>query len=520
MLTYDAVPRTFNLADHFLTRHVEEGRGDRTALICGDERISYRRLATTMNRVGNVLRDLGVRREERVLMVLDDGLEFVASWYAILKVGAVTAEVYTFLAPKDLAYFLDYTRAGIAIVSASALDRFREAAATARHLRQTLVVGAEPRTLRTGEHDWGALVAAAPDECETEPTSRDDMAIWKFTTGSTGAPKACVHTMHAPLLSCECYAKSVLGIAEDDVVLPVPKLFFGYARDLAALYPFAVGGAGIVFPQRTTAERIFELLARHRPTILVNVPTMMRAMVEHERAAEQDLSCLRACTSAGEGLPRELHERWRERFGVEILDGIGSSEAYHIYISARPGRTRPGCVGEVVPGYEARIVGDDGADLPDGETGRLWIRGPTAALMYFGERAKSVQTFAGDVVMSGDLFSRGADGMFTYRGRSDDLLKVGGVWVAPAEIEACLRGHPAVADAAVVGYHEDGLQRPRAFVVTAPAVSPGDELAATLKEHVRTTLSPHKYPRDLRFVVELPKTGSGKVDRQALREIA
>jgi benzoate-CoA ligase family protein len=518
VLTYDDIPRTFNLADHFLGRHVEEGRGERTALICEDERISYAQLGARTNRVGNVLRDLGVRREERVLMVVDDGVEFVASWYAIIKVGAVTAEVYTFLAAKDLAYYLDYTRAGIAIVSASALDRFREAAAQSRHLRATLVVGAAPGTLQAGEHGFEELVAAAPETCETEPTSRDDIAIWKFTTGSTGAPKGCVHLMHSPLLSSECYARSVLDIGPDDVVLPVPKLFFGYARDLTALYPFAAGGAGIVFPQRTTAERIFELIARHRPTILVNVPTMMRAMVEHETAAEQDLSCLRACTSAGEGLPRELHERWTERFGVEILDGIGSSEAYHIYISARPGRSRAGTVGEIVPGYEARIVGPDGADLPDGETGRLWVRGPTAAIMYFGDRAKSVQTFAGDVVMTGDLFSRDADGMFAYRGRADDLLKVGGIWVAPAEIEACLLEHPAVADVAVVSYHEDGLQRPRAFVVAAPAASPGDELAAALKAHVRSTLSPHKYPRDLRFIDDLPKTGSGKVDRQALRE--
>jgi benzoate-CoA ligase family protein len=518
VLTYDDIPRTFNLADHFLARHVEEGRGERTALLCEGERISYAQLSATTNRVANVLRDLGVRREERVLMVVDDGVEFVSSWYAIVKVGAVTAEVYTFLAPKDLAYYLDYTRAGIAIVSAGALERFREAAAGARHLRATLVVGAGPEALREGEHSWDALVAAAPEASETEPTSRDDIAIWKFTTGSTGAPKACVHLMHTPLLSAECYAKSVLEIAEDDIVLPVPKLFFGYARDLTALYPFAVGGAGIVFPQRTTAERIFELIAEHRPTILVNVPTMMRAMVEHETAADQDLSCLRACTSAGEGLPRELHERWLERFGVEILDGIGSSEAYHIYISGRPGRTRPGTVGEVVPGYEARIVDEQGADLPDGETGRLWIRGPSAALMYWGERAKSVETYAGDVVMSGDLFSRDADGMFTYQGRADDLLKVGGIWVAPAEIEACLLGHPAVADVAVVGYHEDGLQRPRAFVVAAEGASPGEELALTLQTHVRSTLSPHKYPRDLRFVAELPKTGSGKVDRRALRE--
>lgn len=518
MLTYDDIPRTFNLADHFVARHVAEGRGDRTALLCGDARISYAELAATTNRVGNVLRDLGVRREERVLMVVDDGPEFVASWYAILKVGAVTAEVYTFLAVKDLAYHLDYTRAGLAIVSASALERFREAAATSRHLRATLVVGAVPGSLGPGEHSFEELVQAAPDTCETEPTSRDDIAIWKFTTGSTGAPKGCVHLMHTPLLSSECYARSVLGMGEDDVVLPVPKLFFGYARDLTALYPFAAGGAGIVFPERTTAERIFELIARHRPTILVNVPTMMRAMVEHETAAEQDLSCLRACTSAGEGLPAELHERWVQRFGVEILDGIGSSEAYHIYVSGRPGRTRPGVVGEIVPGYEARIVGPDGQDVPDGETGRLWVRGPSAALMYFGERAKSVETFAGDLVMSGDLFSRDRDGMFTYRGRADDLLKVAGIWVAPAEIETCLLGHPAVADAAVVGYREDGLQRPRAFVVAAAGAEPGDELAAALKAHVRSTLSPHKYPRDLRFVAELPRTGSGKVDRQALRE--
>ena len=520
MLTYHDIPRTFNLADHFVTRHVQEGRGDRTALICEGERVSYGQLDALTGRVANVLRGVGVRREERVLMVVDDGVEFVASWYAILKVGAVTAEVYTFLAPKDIAYFLEYSRAGVAIVSAPALERFREAAVGARHLRATLVIGAQVGSLGPGEHSFEELVAAASVGCETEPTGRDDVAVWKFTTGSTGAPKACVHLMHTPLLSAECYAKEVLAISPDDVVLAVPKLFFGYARDLTALYPFAVGGAGIVFPQRTTPERIFELIAQHRPTILVNVPTMMRAMLEHEAAADQDLSCLRACTSSGEGLPLGLHQRWLDCFGVEVLEGIGASEAYHVYISTRPGQSRPGAVGEIVPGYEAHIVDPEGTDVPDGETGRLWLRGPTTALMYFGERAKSVETFAGDVFMSGDMVSRDADGIFTYRGRADDLLKVGGIWVAPAEIEACLRGHAAVADAAVIGYEEEGLQRPRAFVVTTPGASPGDELAATLKAHVRSTLSPHKYPRDLRFVAELPKTGSGKVDRRALRAVA
>jgi benzoate-CoA ligase family protein len=518
MLTYDDIPSRFNLASHFLDRHLEEGRGGRTALIEAAGPCSYERLAGLTNRVGNVLRDLGVRREQRVLMVLDDGAGFVATWYAVLKIGAVTAEVYTFLPPKDYAYYLDYTRAEVAVVGVAALDRFREAAGTSSSLRRVLVVGAAAGTLRAGEEHFETLVAAAPDTLDPAPTSRDDLAIWKFTTGSTGRPKACVHRMHVPLLSFECYARGVLDLRADDVVLPVPKLFFGYARDLTALYPFGVGAAGIVFPERTTPERLFELIARHRPTILVNVPTMMRAMLDDPRAGEQDFGSLRLCTSAGEALPAELHRRWLATFGTEVLDGIGSSEAYHIYLSSRPGQSRPGSVGQAVPGYRARVVGGDGEELPPGETGRLWVQGPTAATMYWNEHAKTVETFAGDVVMTGDLFSRDEDGWFTYRGRADELLKVGGIWVAPTEIEHCLATHPDVAECAVVGYDEEGLQRPRAFVVLSGGAA-GDALAAELRDHVRAQLSPHKYPRDVRFVDELPKTGSGKVDRQALRTV-
>jgi len=519
MLTYDDIPRTFNLATHFVDRHVEEGRGGRTALLTEDGPVGYAQLARLTNRVGNVLRELGVRREQRVLIALDDSPEFVASWYATLKVGAVTAEVYTFLAAKDLAYYLDYTRAEIAIVEHGTLERFREARATAgRYLRHLVVRGAPEEALGAGEASFDALLAAAGEELEPEPTSRDDIAIWKFTTGSTGAPKACVHQMHVPLLSSECYARGVLDIRPDDVVLPVPKLFFGYARDLTALYPFAVGGAGIVFPQRTTPERIFGLIERHRPTILVNVPTMMRAMLAHELAAEADLSCLRFCTSAGEALPGDLLERWLDAFGVEVLDGIGSSEAYHIYVSSRPGAVRPGSLGQEVPGYQARVVDEEGRELPDGETGRLWVRGPTAALMYFNDRAKSLSTYAGDLVMTGDLFRRDADGYFWYRGRADELLKVGGIWVAPAEIERSLATHPDVEECAVVGYHEDGLQRPRAFVVLRDGAAGSPDLAEALQRHVRSQLSPHKYPRDVRFVDELPKTASGKIDRARLRQ--
>jgi benzoate-CoA ligase family protein len=486
VITHGDLPRELNLASWFVDRNVEEGRGDRTALLGPGGPTSYAELARLVNRAGNLLRELGVRAEERVLLVLGDSVAFVALWYGAQKIGAVTAEAYTFLQPKDYAYYLDYTRAGVVVVDETTEAPIREVASSSRWLREVLVVDDE-------------RLAQLPDELEPAPTTKDDIAIWKFTTGSTGQPKAAVHPVHSAVLSCEWYAKAVLGLREDDVVLPVPKLFFGYARDLAALFPFAVGAAGIVFPERSTPEKIFELIAEHRPTILVNVPTMMAQMVGQP---EHDLSCLRFCTSAGEALPRELHDRWLETFGVEVLDGIGSSEAYHIYISNRPGRVRPGSTGEIVPGYQAHIA----------ENGELWIEGDTAALLYWGEHEKTKQTFHGDTVKTGDLFERDGDGYFWYRGRVDDLIKVGGIWVAPAEIEHCLVEHPDVVEAAVVGAQQNGLTLTRAFVV---ARGPVDE--QTLQDFVRERLSPHKVPREVRVVDDLPKTPSGKLDRKALR---
>ncbi len=501
MLSYDDIPREFNVASYFVDRNLEEGRGDRTALTTDIRDITYAELATLVNRVGNVLRDLGVRQEERVLLVLGDGVEFVATWYAALKIGAVTAEAYTFLPSKDYAYYLNYTRAGVVVVDAATLDKVREAGG--RWVRHLLVVGVEQEALRPGETSFDAAVAEAPDALDAAPTTRDDVAIWKFTTGSTGAPKAAVHPHHSPLLSFDWYARGVLDIRPDDVVLAVPKLFFGYARDLVALYPFGVGGAGLVFGERTTPERIFALIARHSPTILANVPTMVAQMVSQP---EHDLSCLRLATSAGEALPVELHRRWTDAFGVELIDGIGSSELYHIYISNRPGRGRPGTVGELVPGYRAQIA----------ESGELLVEGDTAALGYFNEHAKTKQTFAGDLVHTGDLFERDENGFFTYRGRADDLLKVGGIWVAPAEVEHCLFEHPRVRECAVVGHDREGLVVPRAYVVLRDGEGSA-ELAAELQNHVRSGLSPHKYPREVRFLEELPRTATGKIDRRALR---
>ncbi|OXM56597.1 benzoate--CoA ligase [Amycolatopsis thailandensis] len=496
---------TFNLATHFVDRLP----GERTALLCGDEEVTYAELAALVNRAGNVLRDLGVRSGHRVLLALNDSVEFVAVWYAAQKIGAVTAEAYSFLQPKDYAYYLAYTEAVVVIADGSTLPALREAGA-----RNLLVVG--DVDLEPGEHSFTSLTASAPAELEAAPTTLDDVAIWKFTTGSTGSPKACVHPARSALESFDRYALGVLGLREDDRVLAVPKLFFGYARDLTALFPFGVGASGIVFPQRSTADLLFSLIERYRPTILVNVPTMMSAMIAHSTASTVDLSSLRLATSAGEALPSELHRKWDNLFGVPVIDGIGSSEAYHIYLSNVPGAQRVGSLGREVPGYTARIVDESGDPLPDGEIGPLEVTGPTIAREYYGDAEKTARTFHGDTLRTGDLFSRDTDGFFHHHGRADDLLKVSGVFVAPSEIEDCLIGHPAVIDCAVLGVTVDGLVVPRACVVLADGVQ---VTADELKDHARANLAKHKYPREVVFVTELPRTANGKLDRRALRRV-
>jgi benzoate-CoA ligase family protein len=509
VIRHEDIPRDFNLASWFLDRNVDEGRGERVALY-GATSMSYRELASLQNRAGNVLLGLGVRPEDRVLLALSDGPVFIALWYAALKVGAVVAEAYTFLPAKDYAYYLRYSRAQVVIVDGTTLANVREAVRGLAPAPSILVVGADAGP---GETSFEEAAAAAPDALEPAHTGKDDPALWKFTTGSTGEPKAVCHLMHDALISHESFAVDVVGYTEDDIVLPVPKLFFGYARDAATLFTFGVGAAGIVFPERSTPQLLFDLIERHRPTIMVQVPTMMSAMLEHPGGRERDLSSLRLCLSSGEALPQHVHRRWLDTYGVEVLEGVGSSELYHIYLSNRPGRARPGSVGEVVPGYEAKLL--DGAQraVPDGEPGELWMSGESAGLCYWGDHDRSKRTFHGDTVRTGDLFVRDADGFYWYRGRADDLLKVSGIWVAPLEVENCLLSHPAIAEVAVVGYEEGGLTLPAAFVV----LREGHETdARELQDFVRSELSPHKYPRDVRFMSELPRTASGKVDRKSL----
>ncbi|SFB14998.1 benzoate-CoA ligase [Amycolatopsis marina] len=505
-----------NLSAYFLDRNLDEGRSADTALICGDTSHTYAELKELTDRAAGALRELGVGKGDRVLLACSDSVEFVAAWFGAQKIGAVTAEVYTFLKPEDYRYFLRYTEASVVLVDAQTIEPVRQALGTLPDEDRAVVVATRvaPELLHSGEHPLETLLKQAVAVREAVTMAAEDIAIWKFTTGSTGAPKACVHPVRSALKSFECYGRGVLGLGSDDVVLAVPKLFFGYARDLVALFPFAVGGTGIVFAERSTPELIFELIERHGPSILVNVPTMMSAMAAHPRRHDADLSSLRLCTSAGEALPAELLRRWDRAFGVPVLDGIGSSEAYHIYISNRPGATRPGTVGTPVPGYTARIVGERGERLPDGEIGTLEVTGPTTALEYRGAPEKTAETFDGDTVRTGDLFSRDSDGFFTHHGRADELLKVGGIFVVPSEIEHRLIGHPDVVDCAVVGHSDGELVRPWAYVVLREGATAD---GTRLREFLKAKLPGYKCPKTFHVVDELPRTANGKLDRKALR---
>jgi benzoate-CoA ligase family protein len=498
-------PERFNLADYFLDERVREGRGDRPAILYRDEVWTYAEVQSAANRMANVLRDAGVEVEDRVLIVLPDCPLFAAAFFGVLKLGAVVTMVNPELPLDDYVYYLSYTRAR-AVICDAALAPLLEALGV-RHLRSVLARG-------LGLED---ALGRAPATFENEPTSPDDLAVWLFTSGSTGKPKAAVHMHHDFAFSTESYAKQVLRIREDDITLSIPKLFFGYATGTNLMFPFAVGARTVLFEEKSTPERIFELCARYRPTVLTSVPTMIGKMLAAPDAARRSLDSLRVSVSAGEALPEELYLRWVETFKSEILDGIGSAELFHIYISNRFGEVRPGTLGRVVPGYEAKILDDDGNALPPGEIGTLWVKGDSAALCYFQAHEKSKEVLRGDWVVSGDKFFVDADGYFHYAGRTDDLLKVGGIFVAPVEVEGVLMQHPGVLECVVVGYEEDKLVKPKAVVVPKLGWQPCDALAAELLGLARAKLVHYKVPRKIEFRDELPRSDRGKVNRREVK---
>lgn len=544
-MTHPVFPEDFNLADYCLFDRLREGLGDEAAILFGDRAQTYAEVAERTRALRSFLASVGVAREERVLIVLKDSPAFAWALFATLHHGAVVAMGNPDAPATDLAYLLEYARPGAVVTHPRVAAAIAPALAAAR-LRSLVVVpdvetgGDVEADLDAGD---GAISlarairrgrqAAAPAPAKTK---RDDVAMWLFTSGSTGRSKAAVHAHRDFAFNTECYAKRTLGYRRGDVTASVPRLFFGYATGTNLLFPFAVGAATALFAERPTPESLASAIERHRPTVVTNVPTMMGKLLEYDAARAAagaprlDLSSVRFHLSAGEALPPTLLRRFTERFGADVYDGIGSAEMFHIYCTNRPGDVAPGSLGRAVDGYTIRILAADAAapgepELPRGETGVMWVRGDSVALGYFQDRDRSRSTFFGPWCRTGDLFRMDERGYLWFGGRADELLKVGGIWCAPMEVEECLLGHDAVSMAAVIGAEEDGLTKPKAFVVLreeararAATDDAGRALASELKEHVKARLSKHKYPRWIAFVDDLPKNDRGKVERKALRE--
>jgi len=511
-------PERFNLCHYFLDHNIEAGRGDQIALLSGDETRTYAEISRGARCVASLLRGIGVQRGELVLILLPDRFEFAEVFFGILRSGAAFSMVNPLLKAKDLAYYMEYTGARAVFAHDSTLSELETALES---------VAVKPEVFAVGDRSGAftpyasALEAQDPDSeaARLEGTGADDLAGWLFTSGSTGRPKGCVHVHGDFAWNAETYARQVVQYSATDRCVSVPKLFFGYATGTNLMFPFRAGGSAILFEGRATPDEVLAQIARHRPTLLTSVPTMIGGMLRSENFEQADLSCLRVCLSAGEALPPHLYSEWKERTGVEILDGIGSAEMFHIYISNQLDDVQLGSLGRIVPGYEAQIIGPDDVEVPTGEPGRLRVRGGSIASEYFGDAEKTAETYVGGWCVSADIFRRDEAGYFYYEGRTDDLIKVSGIWTSPLEIENVLAEHPDVEEACVVG-HEDteSLIKPFAFIVLREGCVGGDELATELKGWVKGRLAPHKYPRWFEWRDELPRNDRGKVARRMLAQ--
>ena len=513
-------PERFNFAHATLARNA--ARGNKLAYIDDLETLSYRELDRRVRAAAAAYIASGLRREERVLLCLQDTVDFPVAFLGALYAGVVPVAVNTLLTADDYAYMLAHSRAQALLVSGALLPTLRQALARGGHEVKHVIVSRAVASAAASQEtveDFARWLGSASPMAMPADTGADDMAFWLYSSGSTGRPKGTVHT-HANLhWTSELYGTPVMGVTVNDVVFSAAKLFFAYGLGNALTFPLAVGATTILMAERATPQAVFQRLVDRRPTIFCGVPTLYAAMLASSALPARADVALRRCISAGEALPREVGERFAARFGCEILDGIGSTEMLHIFLSNLPGKVRYGTTGTPVPGYDIELRGEDGRPVDIDVIGDLYVRGPSAALMYWASRERSRATFQGEWTRSGDKYTRGADGYYTYAGRSDDMLKVSGQYVSPFEVEAALMRHDAVQEAAVVGkIGDDGLTRTLAFVVLKSGQGGDAQLAQALQAFVKDQLAPFKYPREIRFLLELPKTATGKIQRFKLRE--
>lgn len=511
-----------NIAEEFLDSNLADGRAAKPALYFGSDVHTFGDVARRSRRIGNVLKALGVEPEQRVLLVMQDSPDFIAAWFAVLRVGAVTCETYNYLAEADIRAYVEVLRPKVIVADASTVERVRAAVAGLRYPRALLVGGVAASDLRGEEHELDALAEEADDECPTEATVRDQAAFCLFSGGTAGPPKTVVHR-HQTAQTVFDNLQDLVHYTAEDLVLPIPKLFFGYARLYGVVCPFRVGASAVLYPERSEPERVLELVRQHRPTALVLVPTMMRNLLNAPSATREDFASVRVGTSSGEHLPAQLYTQWRERFGAEVVNFLSSTELGGVACLANgPGEQVPGSVGRPRPGVEARILDPDtGVEVEPGEVGVLQLRTEGAGLCYWEDFARSRETFLGEGwVRHADLFCRDEDGNHWFVGRHDEFVKVGGLFVSPNEIEACLEDHPEIAESAVLAVEEaDGLTTTRAYVVPRESRRNDESFAREVQEFAKARLGGHRFPRHVVLLDELPKTPQGKVHRRRLREL-
>ena len=510
----DLVPRNYNFAADVLKRNLDAGRSNKLAFIDNRKSWTYGELVDRVERFGHALRSLGIRPEERMLMCLLDTIDWPTAFLGAIKAGVVPIPVNTLMTEADYQFLLDDSRARVLLVSEDLYPKFAGAISAAKNL--TVVVSGKPSHPHCCLED---VLASARADSVTAPTVRDDICFWLYTSGSTGKPKGAVHT-HANLkLTDELYGKPFVGISEDDVCYSVAKLFFAYGLGNALTFPLSAGATTILVPARSTPDLVADILRKHGVTVFYAVPTFYAAFLASSSAPRRDEIRLKRCVSAGEALPADVGRRWSEKYNVDILDGIGSTEMLHIFLSNRAGDVKYGTTGKPVPGYDVQLVDDEGSLIKScGQMGELQVCGPTSAVMYWNNREQSRATFVGEWTRSGDKYVKDDSGYFIYCGRRDDMLKVSGQYVSPFEVEAALQTHPDVLEAAVVGWPDsDALIKPKAFVVLKSPQKANEDFARTLQDHCRERLAPFKYPRWLEFRHDLPKTATGKIQRFKLR---